>query len=137
MRFRALFCVVFSLLAGGLISACLPLVFLLYGAWLDKTGWPKFEAELLAAMGVFAVPGTINGVIGAIAGWGTGKATEVPVLIVPALLPLSAIIFGAIVDPGTICMFLWISAIAALFSWISGRIGQSIGCRLRPGNAQT
>lgn len=121
-------------LFGGFAGLLGPLVFIGACVWDDRTDWSILaKPELLPYFAVLTVLGTLNGAVGAWAGWRSGASRQWPVAWVPLLLLLYLAKHYAEYpsDSKTWGVSLLAVAIVMPFVWVSGRVGQEIGARGR------
>ena len=114
---------------GAVIGVSCPLILIAYTALLDNTQLPRPSAELLLWLSAFAAPAAINGAIGA---WVTARLASQsrwPVTILPVALPVVATLATLFVDSKTRGGLQYFAVLAAVFSWLAGRVGQQIGLR--------
>jgi hypothetical protein len=120
----------------GLIAGILaPVVFVAAFVWDGRTEWSTLtKPETVPYLAVLAGLGTVNGMVGALDAWRSGRCRAWPVAWAPALLFLfPAWLSAQYLDSKSWGPSLLAVGIVAPFVWVAGRVGQEVGVRGRKG----
>jgi hypothetical protein len=126
---RIVVCAFLGFAGGAVIGACCPLILFTYAIVLNRIELQSLDVDrqFIIFWAVFAAPAAVTGAVGGVLGTCLAAPKEWPVAIIPVGVPVVVTLVARLLHDVDWDMFLFLSVLAGLFSWIAGRTAQRLG----------